>query len=85
MNAQLRELLTRIPASPETDELQALLEKMEEARLIKNAAMRTALEEARAGLTFALILAKKAGCDTPNSTIPMALDAVRAGLTATLG
>jgi hypothetical protein len=29
MNAQLRELLTRIPCSPETDELQDLCEKLE--------------------------------------------------------
>lgn len=30
MNAQLRELLTRIPCSPETDELQNVLEKQDE-------------------------------------------------------
>lgn len=29
MNAQLRELLLRIPASPETDELQNVLEKQD--------------------------------------------------------
>ncbi len=41
MNAQLRELLTRIPASPETDELQSLLESMShERRQAKTRALR---------------------------------------------
>ncbi len=41
MNAQLRELLTRIPASPETDELQSLLEAMsKERRIARNRALR---------------------------------------------
>jgi hypothetical protein len=85
MNAQLRDLLTRIPASPETDELQDLLTLMENERLRRNTTMRDALAEAEAGLEFALVLAEKAGVATPQSTIPLALNATRAGLAASLG
>lgn len=85
MNAQLRELLTRIPCSPETDELQDLLTLMERERLNRNATMRDALTEAEAGLEFAMTMAKKLGVDTPHSTVPLALNATRAGLAASLG
>lgn len=71
--------------SPETDDLQDLLTLMERDRLTKNATMRDALMEAEAGLEFAMILAEKAGVATPQSTIPMALNATRAGLAASLG
>ncbi len=85
MNIQLRELLTRLPCSPETDELQCLIESMDDERLRRNATMRDALAEAEAGLEFALILAGKAGVATPQSTISLALNATRAGLAASLG
>ena len=85
MNAQLRELLTRLPCSPETDELQCLIESMENERLRRNATMRDALTEAEAGLEFAMVLAEKVGVALPNCCIPLALNAARAGLAASLG
>ena len=85
MNTKLREILTRIPCSPETDELQDLLTLMENERLRRNATMRDALTHAEAGLEFAMILADKVGAALPNCCIPLALNATRAGLAATLG
>lgn len=85
MNSQLRELLTRIPCSPETDELQDLLTLIENERLRRNATMRDALTEAEAGLEFAMVLAEKVGVALPNCCIPLALNATRAGLAASLG
>jgi len=82
MNYQIRELLCKIPASPETDELQNLLEQMHRERLRKSTIVRDALLEAKAGLEFAKISLPDL---TPNSTINLALQEVRKGLNETLG
>jgi len=88
MGGQLRELLTRIPASPETDELQDLLTVMETDRLKKNAAMRDGLIEAKAGLEFciSLIAAKVPDYfDSEHSTPRKALQCVNRALNKSLG
>lgn len=84
-NQQIRELLTRIPASPERDELQNLFESMERDRLLKMANIRDALQDAESGLILAVALAKEHRINTPNGTIQKALAATRKGLQETLG